>query len=200
MLVHALMFGSRANGPALRAVVWFQGCTLGCDQCWNPATHAFSGAHVAPERVATEILDHQAVERLDGVTFSGGEPMQQAPALLAIIQELRRRSTPLSLGMFTGYTERELDLGHFSCVPDARLRQKVDLSRAIRTQLDFAVIGRYNQTQPSTEGLCTSRNQRLRLFSGRYREADFASRAVEVVIGADGFTQITGFPVRGIPA
>ena len=43
MLIHGLVNGSRANGPGLRAVVYFQGCTVGCRFCWNKETHAFSG-------------------------------------------------------------------------------------------------------------------------------------------------------------
>jgi pyruvate-formate lyase-activating enzyme len=48
MLMHALMLGSRANGPGLRAVVWFQGCTLGCRSCWNRQTHPFRGEDIPP--------------------------------------------------------------------------------------------------------------------------------------------------------
>jgi anaerobic ribonucleoside-triphosphate reductase activating protein len=36
MLLHALIPASRANGPGLRAVVFFQGCKLGGVGCWNP--------------------------------------------------------------------------------------------------------------------------------------------------------------------
>jgi len=43
MLIHAIISASRANGPDLRAVVFFQGCTLGCRGCWNPTSHAFRG-------------------------------------------------------------------------------------------------------------------------------------------------------------
>jgi len=43
MLIHAIVPASRANGPDLRAVVFFQGCTLGCRGCWNPTSHAFRG-------------------------------------------------------------------------------------------------------------------------------------------------------------
>jgi pyruvate-formate lyase-activating enzyme len=37
--VRAFEPASRANGPGLRAVVWFQGCTRACPGCFNPATH-----------------------------------------------------------------------------------------------------------------------------------------------------------------
>src|SRR5881296_972068 len=43
MLIHGVVMGSRVNGPGLRAVVYFQGCKLGCRNCWNPTTHTFTG-------------------------------------------------------------------------------------------------------------------------------------------------------------
>ena len=46
MLLHAIMAASRANGPGLRAVVWFQGCALNCRNCFNVATHPFEGHHI----------------------------------------------------------------------------------------------------------------------------------------------------------
>jgi pyruvate-formate lyase-activating enzyme len=43
MLIHGFVAHSRVNGPGMRAVVYFQGCNLGCAGCWNPGTHAFIG-------------------------------------------------------------------------------------------------------------------------------------------------------------
>ena len=44
--LHAFLPRSRANGPGVRAVIWVQGCSLGCPGCFNPQTHAFSGGEV----------------------------------------------------------------------------------------------------------------------------------------------------------
>src|SRR6266567_2304808 len=49
VLRHAMIPASRANGPGLRAVVFFQGCTLGCKEYFNPTTHVFQGVEVARE-------------------------------------------------------------------------------------------------------------------------------------------------------
>ena len=46
MLLHAFVPASRANGPGLRAVIYFQGCSLQCAGCWNPDTHKFRGMEV----------------------------------------------------------------------------------------------------------------------------------------------------------
>jgi anaerobic ribonucleoside-triphosphate reductase activating protein len=160
----------------------------------------FYDSRHTPERVAGEILGVCESERLDGVTFSGGEPMQQAPALVALMRELRAGPPGFSLGLFTGYTERELDQGHFHCVPERSRQERLDVWREVRHQLDFAIMGRYNGLQPSSDGLCSSQNQRLRLFSTRHQESDFGTAIAEVTIGSDGLAQFTGFPVHGIPA
>src|SRR2546427_11916451 len=92
MLLHAIIPASRANGPGLRAVVFFQGCTLGCKKCFNPTTHVFQGAEVAPEKVAEALVEAHREHILEGVTFSGGEPMQQADSLLTLMRNLRSRA------------------------------------------------------------------------------------------------------------
>jgi anaerobic ribonucleoside-triphosphate reductase activating protein len=67
---------SAVNGPGERAVVWFQGCDLQCRGCFNPASHPFNRHRDKPgEDVAELIL---ACRGIEGVTFSGGAPFQQA--------------------------------------------------------------------------------------------------------------------------
>src|SRR5437773_8773028 len=81
-------------------------------------------------------------ESLEGATFSGGEPMQQAEALLELMREIRRTAPAMSLGMFTGYTESELISGRFVTRLGATVEQRCELWRTVRDLLDFAVMGR----------------------------------------------------------
>src|ERR1017187_4927278 len=101
MLLHALIPASHANGPGLRAVVFFQGCSIGCAKCWNPKSHPFVGAEITVDALAHEVLQAHAEHSLEGVTFSGGEPMQQADSLLRVVQRLRKEAPELSVGMFS---------------------------------------------------------------------------------------------------
>jgi anaerobic ribonucleoside-triphosphate reductase activating protein len=200
MLLHALIPASRANGPGLRAVVFVQGCRLGCKKCWNPRSHPFEGAEVAVEAVAREVLRANADHSLEGVTFSGGEPMQQADSLLTLIQALRLQAPALSFGMFSGYTERELAAGRYSIWNrQMALREKQCIWDAIRAHLDFAVLGRFNPSLPGNLPFRTSCNQILRFFSERYSGTDFDEQLAEVHIDDSGHTEITGFPVLGLP-
>src|SRR5208337_2184830 len=177
MLLHALIPASRANGPGLRAVVFFQGCKVGCVGCWNPATHQFRGTEATIDVVAQEVLRSRQEHRLEGITFSGGEPMQQADSLLRLIQCLRLQAKELSFGMFSGYAEHELAQGQYWIWGDeSSEHQRKRLWQEIRGHLDFAILGRFYQAQPSNMPLRTSRNQVLRLFTDRYNPADFSEQ------------------------
>ena len=120
--------------------------------------------------------------------------MQQALDLLDLIRLLKRTRPELSIGMYSGYTERELDSGRFwtryGIAQEARRRAWEN----IKSHLDFAVLGRFVAARPNTLPLRTSANQVLRLFSDRYSEERFKPLEVEVHIEAQGLVQITGFP------
>lgn len=201
MLLHAFVSLSQANGPGRRCVIYFQGCSLGCRGCWNPNTHRFKGDETSSSTTTAEVvervLDAWTAESLDGITFSGGEPMQQAETLFELVQTIRGVIPGASFGMFTGYTEDELNSGRYITRLRAELTRKRDLWAAVRTYLDFAVMGRYDASRPAADPLRTSRNQQLRLFSRRYSESDFGPQLVEVTLQPDGRSMISGFPVRG---
>ena len=56
---------------------------------------------------------------ITGVTFSGGEPLQQAPALLSVIEILHGRNPHLSFRLYTGYTATVTTRDRFGLVlPD----------------------------------------------------------------------------------
>ena len=200
MLVHTIMPASRANGPGLRCVVFVQGCNLGCPGCWNSWGHTFRGTEFAVETILAEVVNRHRQYSLDGVTFSGGEPMQQADDLAALLEGLRSAFPTLSVGMFTGYSEEELETGRYFTRHGADQDQRRALWRSIRSHLDFAVMGRYDRLQPSEAPMRTSANQALRLFSARHTEIDFSVQTVEITIAADGLTRTTGFPTLGNPA
>ncbi|MCX6623226.1 MAG: 4Fe-4S single cluster domain-containing protein [Acidobacteria bacterium] len=167
---------SRANGPGVRAVVWFQGCTLGCPGCFNPGTHdAGLGYEGDVESLAGLIL---AAPGIEGVSISGGEPFQQPEALAELVGRLRE--TPLSILVFSGYP-----------MEVARARPG---GPEILANTDVLVAGPYRQDLHFGSGLLGSANQRLHLLTGRYRLADFVTLpASEVILHRDGSVTVTGF-------
>jgi anaerobic ribonucleoside-triphosphate reductase activating protein len=190
---------SLVNGPGRRTVVWFQGCQLACRNCWNKETHPqFGGVPIYPSDLIARIMQTRRQYQVEGVTFSGGEPIHQIEGVTECLSMLKRATPELSVGLFSGYTERELDHGHFEIYSGSDRSSRRDLWMDLRQYLDFAVLGRFNRDQPCSDPLVSSRNQLLRLFSDRYNQQDFEDQAMEVSIEADGFTQITGFPTLGV--
>lgn len=180
-------------------MVYFQGCYLKCPGCWNSSTHQFRGEDVSIASVVQRFEDASKSAALEGVTFSGGEPMQQAPALADLIYQIRKVAPGASFGMFTGYTKGELATGSYLTRPSTSTAHRTELWRSIAAHLDFAVMGRYEHTSPAVEPLRTSRNQELVLLSSRYREGNFEQQLVEISIEPNGNSVVTGFPVLGFP-
>ena len=110
--------------------------------------------------------------------------MEQAAALAELLEAVRSCMPELSIGMFSGYGVRELE-------------RTQALWGRVKATLDFGVFGRFNHHQPADQPLIASRNQRLILFCGGHTLADFEPPMVEFTIDDCGFTQITGFPLRG---
>jgi len=203
MLIHGKMDSSSVNGPGNRAVLWFQGCSLNCKGCWNPEKHAFH------EKNRTNIGDIQNwianLKDIEGITFSGGEPMQQAPYLYALVTWIREHRPDLTIGMYTGYNKKELENGTFKWISASLLSAKDDgwrrgttqLWHEIKKHLDFAVVGRYIESMAChSEALRGSSNQEVLFFTDRYKEEDLPPQIAEVTISGDGLVQITGYPTE----
>jgi anaerobic ribonucleoside-triphosphate reductase activating protein len=112
MRLHSKLESSAANGPGNRAVIWFQGCTLACPGCHNPETHSFDVAET-PINEVENWLDRLNYTGIEGVTFSGGEPMQHLYELRRLCRFVRNFMPGKSIGMFTGYTLKELEISAF---------------------------------------------------------------------------------------
>ena len=90
--LHDFLPRSRANGPGLRAVIWVQGCSLGCPGCFNPGAQSLMGGHeVAVGHLRERLLAFGG--DMEGLTVSGGEPLQQMRPLLDLLGQLRRASS-----------------------------------------------------------------------------------------------------------
>lgn len=181
--LHAKLARSEVNGPGLRAVIWLQGCARRCPGCFNPDAQP-----IEPRILATpaDLADWvRAIDGIEGITISGGEPMLQAP-LLADFLRLVRQQTNLSVVVYTGYLLEELD-----DLPSARDVLKLT---------DVLIDGPYDATCPAHDGLRGSLNQRIHLLSARFGPEDFhAALRFEVVIQPDGTIIKTGVSVPPPP-
>jgi anaerobic ribonucleoside-triphosphate reductase activating protein len=99
---------SIVDGPGLRSVVFTQGCDKRCPGCHNPDAQPLTGGSpCTPEELYARIV---ANPLCSGVTFSGGEPLLQAEALLPLARRIRDAGLPLAI--YTGdVIERILERG-----------------------------------------------------------------------------------------
>ncbi len=99
---------SIVDGPGIRFTVFVQGCPHHCPGCHNPQTHDPAGGYDCEISRLLEEFDRDPLLR--GMTLSGGEPIEQAEALLVLARAVRERGKDLVL--FSGYTfEQLLEMG-----------------------------------------------------------------------------------------
>jgi anaerobic ribonucleoside-triphosphate reductase activating protein len=95
---------SSVNGPGVRYVLFFQGCPHHCPGCQNPDTwDPAGGTEFAASQAAEAILQ---TRYLDGVTFSGGDPLFQAEGALEIARAIKKAG--LNLWIYTGWTYEQV--------------------------------------------------------------------------------------------
>lgn len=172
---------SEVNGPGCRAVVWVQGCWRECPDCFNPASWSLAvNQLVSVKELAERILSEPANQ---GVTFSGGEPFLQAPALAALAKQIK--TAGLNVMSFTGYTLSEL-----------RSPSAPEGAEDLLDQLDILIDGPYVSALAihKPDSPVSSRNQRLHIFNPAFADKiDWASDQTEIHILKDGTRVFTGF-------
>jgi len=172
---------SEVNGPGRRAVVWVQGCLRQCPGCFNPASWSFQPNQLmAIDELVARIL---ADPDNEGVTFSGGEPFWQAPALAEVARQVK--AAGLNTLSFSGFTLAELQA---ETAPPG--------SRALLAQLDILIDGPYVESlalhDPTSP--VASRNQQVRVFNPALCDRiHWASDQIEIHVFKDGSRLVTGY-------
>lgn len=97
--IHSFQSLGAVDGPGLRFVVFFQGCSLRCVYCHNPDTWDFDGGTMfSIEEILAKVLRYKPYfGNNGGVTLSGGEPLQQAPFARALLKELKEKGIHTAL-------------------------------------------------------------------------------------------------------
>ena len=172
---------SRSNGPGQRAVVWVQGCKRNCPGCFNQDMQPFTERQlIATVELADRILD---IEGLEGVTFSGGEPFEQAGALAELAEQLA--ACGLTVVIFTGYTLAELSAGNNPAW------------QRLLAAADMLVAGPYEQDLPAHEYLKASANQQLLFLTDKLKQHPEVmgnqGQTAEIIVDAAGNVIVTGF-------
>ncbi|MEO1669230.1 MAG: 4Fe-4S single cluster domain-containing protein [Cyanobacteria bacterium J06631_2] len=172
---------SEVNGPGSRAVVWLQGCQRECKQCFNPDSWSFEiNKLISINDLVKKILSNP---NNTGVTFSGGEPFWQAPALTEVAKKVK--AAGLNAMSFTGFTLERLQ-SEYAPARSQELIEQLDIL------IDGAFVSDLAVNDPNS--LVSSSNQKVHVFnSDLENKLDWASDQIEVHIQKDGSRIITGF-------
>lgn len=174
-------------GFGQRVGLWTQGCSIRCPGCISRDTWD------RDERRAIEVLDlvkqlDPWLAKADGVTISGGEPLDQAEAIGELLPLLRARCRGDIL-LFSGYPHETIFTGYAKIV----------------SQVDVLISEPYDPSAGSTLDLRGSDNQRVFLLSElarkRYpenldRQRRAPSRKLDVVVDGESVWMV-GIPNAG---
>ena len=143
--IAGLVNDSIVDGTGLRFGVYVQGCPHGCRGCHNPQSHDFQGGkEMDTANIWARI---EANPLLDGLTFSGGEPMCQPAPLTELAKKAKAKG--LNVWAYTGYTVGEL------------LAKSGEVKEFL-SYIDILVDGPYLEAERSLElKFRGSRNQRI---------------------------------------
>ncbi|MBL4796928.1 MAG: radical SAM protein [Oleispira sp.] len=170
---------SHIYGPGKRFVVWFQGCALACNGCWNKEMWSFKDKLlVQREQLLDRILN---TSNIQGVTFLGGEPLHQSSNLWWLIRKIREHSD-LTIFLFTGYEQEELESqNNFSNILEF---------------CDIVTLGRYQEDSRNTNQQWIGSDNQSVLYPDNSREAGQPENInqVEIIIEDNESIRILGFP------
>lgn len=160
---------SIVDGPGFRYVLFVQGCPHRCHGCHNPESWDKNGGFdMTPAEIFSEI---KANRNLRGVTFSGGEPFEQVPALIELGQMIKESG--LTLMSFSGYTLEELMARHDADTD--RLLDMLDIlvdGRFIESQRDLTLVYRGSTNQRVIDMNRTRETGKVVLYHSGFDDVD----------------------------
>jgi anaerobic ribonucleoside-triphosphate reductase activating protein len=168
---------SKVNGPGNRFVLWTQGCSKGCKNCFNPETWSYEVYKELSPRQIFELIKNFEV---DGITISGGDPLEQERELLELLFLLKEIKLPKGIILFTGFSRNE--------IRENPLREKC------LEYIDVLIDGRYEEEYKTEDSLRGSLNQEFYFFSNKIsKEELFFDQEIELSLESDKIV-MTGFP------
>ena len=96
-----------ANGVGIRTSVFVTGCTRHCPDCFNEEYQDFQAGKPWTDAETAMVLDYLADDNVEGLTFLGGEPMQNTEGLTALAHTVKEKSKK-SIWVYSGYLLEEI--------------------------------------------------------------------------------------------
>jgi len=168
---------SKVNGPGNRFVLWTQGCSKGCSECFNPETWSNNIYKELSPRQIFEVIKNFEV---DGITISGGDPLEQEDELLELLMLLSSIRLSKGVILFTGFTRAEISS---NIIREECLRY-----------VDVLIDGRYEKNLKIDFSLRGSSNQEFYFFSNKISRGELVfDQEIEISL-LEGDIMMTGFP------
>ena len=175
--VFKILKSTKVEGPGIRYCIWVQGCSHHCKGCQAVHTWSHSGGELIDVKKIIEDIKLQS--KIEGVTFLGGEPFEQAEALGIIAECVKKMG--LSVLCFTGgYLEELL---------------KNEVNKKLLNNTDLLIDGPFEIDKTDySRPWCGSSNQRYHFLTDRYNENIFTKykNKVEVNISKNGVVFMNG--------
>ena len=176
-----------AQGPGTRYTIWVQGCSIHCPGCsnvdtWDPA----GGTEYDVQELVKDIL---ATEGLDGVTITGGEPLDQFDAVYELCSSLFGK---ICVFLTTGYPLIYKSAGGLFTIWE----KEDNLRLKILKCLDIVCKGPFILSKICKDGWRGSSNQEVVFLTDRGRaQENMPSAYKEIIISPNGQVLETGFHV-----
>lgn len=97
-----------ANGPGIRATVFVTGCSRRCVNCFNEEYQDFNAGSEWTAAETERLISYLQDDTNSGLTLLGGEPMENAKDLLALVQAVRRAVPEKSIWVYSGFLYEEI--------------------------------------------------------------------------------------------
>lgn len=110
MNYHNITKDDMKNGDGLRVVLWVAGCEHQCKNCQNPITWDPNDGLYFDTNAVLEILSQLEKDCIEGVTFSGGDPLYPSNRTdITNFCRLLKESYPdKTIWMYTGYLYEDI--------------------------------------------------------------------------------------------
>ena len=168
---------SKVNGPGNRFVLWTQGCSKGCSECFNPETWS---TNIYKELSPIELFELIKNFEVDGITISGGDPLEQEDELLELLMLLSTMRLRKGVILFSGFTRAEISRDP--------IREKC------LSYIDVLIDGRYVEELKVESSLRGSSNQEFYFFSDKISREELSFDQEIEISSLEGDIMMTGFP------
>ena len=110
MNYHDIQKCDMLNGNGIRVTLFVSGCNHHCKNCQNQETWNPNSGIPFDENALNEIYDELKLDYIDGLTLSGGDPMNEANIddIYTLVSKIKKDFPDKTIWIYTGYTYDEL--------------------------------------------------------------------------------------------